>query len=146
MGRKTAAHRKAGVTAEPRAEITRAADLIADSIREEEAQDQMADLRGTDRTGFRETAGRVLRAVRVIAAVRALVQAAAAISMVVREITEETADREPVPEIQEAARALREKLRQRIWKRGARTTSAAQIIRTGISAPERTTSTRKMRR
>jgi len=118
-GRTAAAHRTAAATAD-----LRAADPITDSIREEGARVQMADLRETDKTDFRETAGRVLKTVRMIAVVRALVQAAAVVLMAVREIIEETADREPDPEIQEAARALWEKLRQRIWKRGAKKISA----------------------
>ena len=106
----------------------------------------MADLRETGRTGFREAAGRVLRAVRVIAAVRALAQAAAVISMAAREITEAMADREPLPEMEEAARALQGTLRQRIWKRGVMMKRGAQATRRGISAPGRTISMRRTRR
>lgn len=128
------------MTADLREETARAADLIVDRVREEEAQVQMADPRETGRTVFREAAGRVLRVARVIAVVQALVQAAAAILMAAREITEAMADREPVPEMEEAARALRETLRQKIWKRGV------QITRRGISAPGKTISTRRTRR
>jgi hypothetical protein len=135
-----AADRMAAATAD-----LRAADPITDSIKEEGARVQMADLRETDKTDFRETAGRVLKTVRMIAVVRALVQAAVVVLMAVREIIEETADREPDPEIREAARALWEKLRQRIWKRGAKKISAVQAIKRGISAQGKTIFTRRMK-
>ena len=140
------AGRKAAVTAGPRAGTARVAGPTADSIREEEVQVQMAGLRETGKTDFREAAGRVLKAARVIAVVQALVQAAIVILTAAREITEEMSDREPVPEIQEAAKALQGKLRQKIWKRGVMMTSAAQTTRRGISAPGKTTFMRKTRR
>lgn len=136
------------VTAEARTasrvEDLRVTDRSADSFRAEEAT-EMADLRETEGTDFRDLADRVWKAVRVTGAVLALVRAVTAVLTVLREITEQVADREPDSEIRGRVRALQVKLRQRIWKRGARKIRDVQAARRRINAPKRITSMRRTR-
>ena len=125
-----------------RGTVPRATDRTGDSSRTEEGM-QVADLRATDKTDFREMADRAGKAVRATGVVLALIRAATAVSTVLRAITEEMADREPDTEIRIRARALQRKLRQRIWKSGVRMKRDAQAAWRRINAPERIISTRK---
>ena len=98
-------------------------------------------------TASSDLADRVVKTVRVIAAVQALVRAVTVALTVRRAITEAMADREPDSETGTRIRASLERLRQRIWKRGARTIRDAQAaVSRRISVPRESISMRKTRR
>ena len=120
-------------------------ERTADSSSQEEAAARMADHRETDRMDFSEAAGRVLAAVWAIAVARALVREATAIGAVARATAEALEDRELDSEIINP-RALQERLRARIWRRSARKKRGAPTARRKANVPERTISTKRMRR
>ena len=94
----------------------RATGRREDSSSQEEAADRMADLRETGRTDFREAAGRALRVLQAIAAVRAQARVLGAVLTAVRATAEALEDRELDSGIINRLRALRERLRARIWR------------------------------
>lgn len=126
------------------AQDRRERDRIAVSSSQEEAI-QVATLRETDRTDFREMADRALKAARVIAVVLALVRAITGALTVRHAITEEMVDRELDSEIKIRVRDLQEKLRQRIWRSGARMKRDAQAAWRRTNAPRRIISMKTMR-
>ena len=98
-------------------------------------------------TVSRDLADLAVRTVRGIVAVRALVRAVTVALTVHRAITEAMADREPDSETGIRIRASLERLRQRIWKRGARMIRGAQAAASRrISVPRGSISMRKTRR
>ena len=116
-----------------------------DSIRAGEAMVEMEDRRVTDRMGIREVVGQVLKVARVTAGVRAVARAATAALTVHRAMAEAMADREIDSEIISRAKASRQRLLEKIWRRGARKRRGAQAARRRISAPGKTISMRKTR-
>ena len=139
---------RATVTTEVRAdrEDRRATDRIADSSRTEEATAMAASEVTEGATASRDLADRVVKTVRAIVAVQALVRAVIVALTVHRAITEAMADREPDSETGTRIRASLARLRQRIWKRGARTIRDAQAaVSRRISVPRESISMRKMR-
>ena len=119
------------------AEDIREPDPSAASSREEETI-EMGDLRETDRAAaFREALDRVRKVLRVIGVVRALAWAADAASAVASATAAAMEDRELDSEIIGRVRASLQKLRQRMWKSGAKMKSGAQAIRREIRDPER---------
>ena len=128
-------------------EDRRATDRIADSSRTEEATAMAASEVTEEATASRDLADRVVRTVRAIVVVQALVRAVTVALTVHRAITEAMADREPDSETGIRIRASLERLRQRIWKRGARTIRDAQAaVSRRISVPRGSISMRKTRR
>lgn len=127
-----------------RAEV-RATGRTEDSSSQEEAADRMEGPRETDKTDFREAAGRVLWVLQVTAGVRALVRVLGAVSTVVRATAEALAGREVDFGIINRARALLQRLRARMWRRSARKKRDGLTVRRKASAPGKTISMRRMR-
>ena len=127
-----------------RAEV-RATGRTEDSSSQEEAADRMEGPRETDKTDFREAAGRVLWVLQVTAGVRALVRVLGAVSTVVRATAEALAGREVDSGIINRARALLQRLRARMWRRSARKKRDGLTARRKASAPGKTISMRRMR-
>lgn len=130
------------------AEITkdmpdRETDRIAVNLSPKGAIAKMQDIRVTDKTDIRETADRVMKMVRMIAGVRALARAAAAIITAARATAAAMADREPDTEIISRAKDLWEKRLLRIWKRSVKKIREGQTARRRISVPARIISMKK---
>ena len=123
---------------------TARAEETEDSSSQEEETAKMADHRETGRMDFREAAGLALAAVWVIAAARALVRAVTVGLTAARVTAGALQDRELDSEIINP-KALREKLRARIWRRSARKKSGAPTARRKASAPGKTISTKRTR-
>ena len=120
------------------------AERTAVSSSQEEAAARMADHRETDRTDFSAAAGRVLAAAWAIVVAREAVRGATVALTVLRAMAEAVQGRELDSEIINP-RALREKLRARIWRRSARKTRGARTARRKASVPGKTISTKRMR-
>ena len=128
--------------------VSRAADLPvtglnADSSRAE-AGTEAADLPETEETASRDRADPVRKVTRAKDA--GPVQGRGAIAdLTVHPGITEPEDRVPDSEIRVRARALREMLPQRIWKRGVKKTRDVPAVRRRISVPERITSMKRKR-
>lgn len=122
-----------------------ATDRTADSTRTGEEMVEMEDPRATDKVDIREAAGQVMKAVRVTAGVRAAARAVTAVITVRRAMAEAMADREIDSEIISRAKALQQRLLEKMWKRGARRRRGVQAARRKTSAPGKITSTRRTR-
>ena len=109
-----------------------------------EEEREMEDIR-TDKTvsrSLQDLVWTVIRAVRVTVAVLAVLRVLDAALAVAARAAEAMEGREVTPEITEAAKALRQKLPQRIWRKSVRKKRDASVRRR-ISAPKKTISTRK---
>jgi hypothetical protein len=117
--------------------VTRTAreDRIAVSPSREEVMVRMPDSRVTGPMDFRETAGRVLKAVQMIAVVRALIRAADAVITIIPATVEAMEGREADSEIISRVKDLRQKLLPKIWRRSGRKTRGGLTARRRISAP-----------
>lgn len=136
----------AGTIEDREVPVEQTAGRIEASSSPEEAADRGTGLRVTDRMDLREMADRVLKAVKLIVAVREVVRAVTVILTAVRVTAEAMADREPDSEIINRLRASLERLRQRTLRRSARKIRDGQIVRRRESAPKKITSTKKMKR
>ena len=148
--RKTEGRKTAVVTTEARADAYRDRMPVSRIRQAEEAQ-AMADIRVRDRAvsrGLGDRAQKALRAARMIAGGLEAVRAVAGAFTILTAITEECTHREPVgrqvdPEITEGARALLQRLRQRIWRRSGKKKRDASA-RNVTSVPKRIISMKRM--
>lgn len=113
-----------------------------DSDKEEEMQ--VADRKATDRVS-KEVADRVKKVYRASVVALVLARVATAILAVHREIIEEMADRVVDSETRARAKALLQKLPERIWESGARMKRDAQAAWRRTEGLRRTISTRMKR-